>query len=161
MLLDPLETLRQLIAIPSVNPMGLPLVGDEYSETRVTSYLDGLFRGLGVPFVRHEVEPGRENIVARFDGAVAPDRGGQLILLEAHQDTVPTTGMTIDPFDPVVREGRIYGRGACDIKGGMAAMLSAFARIVAERPAGRPTVVMACTINEEYGFSGAVALESL
>jgi len=92
---------------------------------------------------------------------VAGAVGGTLLLFEAHQDTVPVTGMTIEPWTPTVRDGRIYGRGSCDIKGGMTAMLGAFARLVEERPAAMPTIVMACTVNEEHGFSGAKALTQL
>ena len=69
--------------------------------------------------------------------------------------------MTIEPWTPVVRDGRIYGRGACDIKGGMTAMLAAVARLAEERPADMPTIVMACTVNEEHGYSGATALVRL
>jgi acetylornithine deacetylase len=82
-------------------------------------------------------------------------------MFEAHQDTVPTDGMTIDPWKPEVRDGRLYGRGSCDIKGGMTAMLSAAARLSAERPARRPTLSIACTINEEFGYSGASDLPKL
>jgi len=83
------------------------------------------------------------------------------LLLDAHQDTVPVTGMTIEPWTPVVRDGRIYGRGACDIKGGLAAMLVAFARLAAEPAGRRPTVILSATVNEEHGFSGATALTRL
>jgi acetylornithine deacetylase len=78
--------------------------------------------------------------------------------------------MTIEPWTPVVREGRIYGRGSCDIKGGMCAMLGAVARLAEERGLGarvqgsgslRPTVIMACTVNEEHGYTGALALPAL
>ncbi len=75
----------------------------------------------------------REGVVAgrtslrRLDGDTPPDKGGQVILFEAHQDTVPVDGMTIEPWTPTVRDGRIYGRGSCDIKGGMTAMLGALA----------------------------------
>ncbi len=86
------------------------------------------------------------------------ESGGTLVLLEAHQDTVPVDGMSIPPFDPQVRDGRLYGRGSCDIKGGMATMLAALARLAEKRPAPRPTVIMACTVNEEHGFTGATGL---
>ncbi len=152
------DTLSELIAIPSVNPMGRDLQGPEFYEYRVTDYLERFFRGLEVPFVRQPVEPLRDNIIARLDGTRSPAEGGQLILFEAHQDTVPCDGMTIDPWKPEIRDGRIYGRGSCDIKGGMTAMLGAFSRLARERPAEMPTLVMACTVNEEHGYTGAIEL---
>jgi acetylornithine deacetylase len=82
-------------------------------------------------------------------------------MFSVHQDTVPVDGMTVEPFTPTIADGRLYGRGACDVKGGMAAMLAAISRLVAERPPGMPTVVLACTVNEEYGFSGAAAIRDL
>lgn len=154
--MDLVRTLSELIAIPSVNPMGRPLSGPEFYEYRVTDYLENFFRDLQLPYIRQHVEPLRENIIARLDGA-SPD--GPILLFEAHQDTVPCDGMIIDPFRPDVREGRIFGRGSCDIKGGMTAMLGALARLAQERPAGLPTIVMACTVNEEHGYTGAIELE--
>jgi acetylornithine deacetylase/succinyl-diaminopimelate desuccinylase-like protein len=155
------QTLSELVALPSVNPMGKPVSGPEYFEYRVTDYLESLFRKLSLPCQRQSVEPKRDNIVARLDGQVPVSEGGPLVLFEAHQDTVPVTGMTIEPWTPVVRDGRLYGRGACDIKGGMTAMLGAVARLAVERPRGMPTIIMACTVNEEHGFSGATALAKL
>ncbi|HEX5446882.1 MAG TPA: M20/M25/M40 family metallo-hydrolase, partial [Pirellulales bacterium] len=156
--LDLVQTLSDLVAIPSVNPMGRPLDGPEYYEERVTDYLQRLFERLNLPWQRQPVEPRRENIIARLDGDRSPADGGQVVLLEAHQDTVPVDGMTIDPWKPQVRDGRLYGRGACDIKGGMTAMLGAVARLAEDRPSGMPTVIMACTVNEEHGYSGACEL---
>jgi acetylornithine deacetylase len=161
MLLEPVETLRQLVTIPSVNPMGRRVSGPEYFEHQVTDYLQGLFTQLGLPWQRQTVEPLRDNIVARVDGDVPANEGGALVMLEAHQDTVPIDGMTIDPFGAEIRDGRMYGRGACDIKGGMAAMLAAVARLAQEKPRGRPTVLMVCTVNEEQGFTGAKAITKL
>jgi acetylornithine deacetylase/succinyl-diaminopimelate desuccinylase-like protein len=161
MTLDLVKTLSDLVALPSVNPMGRVVSGPEYLEYRVTDYLEQLFKTLGLPYQRQTVEPRRDNIVARLDGAVPPSEGGPLVLFEAHQDTVPVVGMTIEPWTPVVREGRLYGRGACDIKGGLTAMLGAVARLAQERPRGMPTIVMACTVNEEHGFSGATALTKI
>jgi len=150
------ETLADLVAIPSVNPMGQEVSGPDYFEVRVTDYLEAFFERLGLPWQRQTVEPDRDNIIARLDGT---SQG--LIVFEAHQDTVPVEGMTVPPFEPAIRQGRLYGRGSCDIKGGMAAMLAALARLADERPPDMPTVVMACTVNEEYGFSGALALTQL
>jgi acetylornithine deacetylase len=66
--------------------------------------------------------------------------------------------MTIPPWTPAIENGRLYGRGACDVKGGMAAMLHALSRLVREDASPRPTIVFAATVNEEYGFTGARAL---
>jgi acetylornithine deacetylase len=165
--LDLVATLSELVSIPSVNPMGRGLTGPEYFEYRVTDHLQRFFESIGLPWqrqtvhARHDGIPARENILARLDGDTPPDQGGQLILFEAHQDTVPVDGMTIEPWTPAVRDGRIYGRGSCDIKGGMTAMLGALARLAEERPKGMPTIVMACTVNEEHGYTGATALKSL
>ncbi len=153
--LDVLETLCDLVRLPSVNPMGRDVQGDVYYEHRVTDYLQRLFERLKWPFRRQTVAPGRDNIVARLDGDVPPQKGGSILMFEVHQDTVPVEGMTIEPWQPEVRNGRVYGRGACDIKGGMACMLAALSRLDEQRPAGMPTMVMACTVDEEYGFSGA------
>jgi acetylornithine deacetylase len=155
MALDVVNILSELVRIPSVNPMGRPVSGDIYFEHRMTAHLEALFKGLGLPTERHSVAPLRDNIVTRVDGDVPPEKGGRIVMLEAHQDTVPVEGMTIEPFNPKVEKGRLSGRGSCDIKGGMSAMIAALSRLAKEKPVGRPTVVMACTINEEHGFTGA------
>ncbi len=161
MSIDLTATLSELVAIPSVNPMGRDVSGPEFYEYRVTDYLQALYERLEIPWYRQSIEPLRDNIVARIDGNESVENGGGVILFEAHQDTVPVDGMTIEPWTPNVVEGRLYGRGSCDIKGGMTAMLGALARLATERPAEMPTVVMACTINEEHGYSGANQLAEL
>jgi acetylornithine deacetylase len=148
--MDALLLLQDLIARPSVNPMGRDLDGPKFFETRVTEYLEQFFAGLGVPYEKVEVVDGRCNVIAEFRGG----DGAPVILLDAHQDTVPVDGMVIPPFDPTVKDGRVYGRGACDVKGGMAAMLAAFARLVKEKPAGAANVIMSCTCDEESGAKG-------
>jgi acetylornithine deacetylase ArgE len=148
--------LRDLVALPSVNPMGRPLAGPHIYEHRVTAYLEQFFRSLGVSYERQPVAPQRDNILAWTDGSA----GGTLIF-EAHQDTVPTDNMTIEPFAADIENGRLYGRGACDIKGGMAAMLAAFARLVRDKPKGAARVVMVCTVDEEFTFLGVQRLVQL
>ena len=112
---DHIDTLADLVRRPSVNPMGRDVAGPEYLEGRVTDYLVQRFSSEGIPWARQPVAPGRDNVVARLE-ATLPN--SPTILWDAHQDTVPADGMTIDPFSPLVRNGRLYGRGACDVKGG-------------------------------------------
>lgn len=165
--LDPVETLRQLIQTPSVNPMGRPLTDRNQGESRLTDLLQFQCEQHGWPWLRQRVHPGRENLVAVVLGNPSPKNGGELLLWDVHQDTVPVEGMTVDPFGGEVRDGRVYGRGACDVKGSMAAMLAALSRLGEPSPnpslqgwgnGRRPTIVIAFTANEECGFTGARAL---
>lgn len=146
--------LRDLVGLPSVNPMGRALHGEGIFEHQVTAYLEDFFRNLGVPFERQRIAPQRDNIIARCQCPGAR----RTLLLEAHQDTVPTDNMAIDPFGAKVENGRLYGRGACDIKGGMAAMLAMFARLARAKPAGAMNVILACTVDEEHTFQGVQRL---
>ncbi len=161
MSLNLVETLCDLVRLPSVNPMGRQVSGPEYFEYRVTEYLEQLFQKLGLPFETQTLQPKRTNIFARLAGHRDPLHGGELIVFEAHQDTVPVDGMTIPPWTPEIRNGRVYGRGACDIKGGMSCMLTAVSRLAERRPAEMPTIIMACSVNEEHGFSGAKEMGQL
>lgn len=146
--------LRDLVRLPSVNPMGRTPRADICHEHRVTDHLELFFRGLGVAVERQAVAPGRDNILA-FYRSPKPTR---TILFEVHQDTVPVDNMTVDPFAGHVENGRLFGRGACDVKGGMASMLLAFARLVREKPSPAANVVMACTVDEEHTFLGVQEL---
>jgi succinyl-diaminopimelate desuccinylase len=148
------DILCRLIAIPSVNPMGRDVDPGIAFEHRMTDWLERFFQSLGVDYERWDVAPGRANIIARYN---APS-SSTTILLDAHQDTVPVDGMTIPPFEPVIRDGRITGRGSADVKGGMAAMLFAFRRLVCERPNGSSNVVLSCTCDEEATTIGIRSL---
>jgi acetylornithine deacetylase len=155
-MLPPLPVLlAELVRRPSVNPMGRTDVPPELCfENRVVDYLEGLLRPLPVTVRRRPVAPGRDNLVAAYE---PPDPWGRL-LWEAHTDTVPADGMTVEPFAAAVAEGRLSGRGACDVKAGGAAMLSAFARLVRQNPPGAAAVTLAFTVDEEHTFLGVQAL---
>lgn len=156
-LVDTTRLLADLVRLPSVNPMGKPAPFDDlHYEHRVTDYLEALLKDWGLPTERVEVHPGRDNLITGLP-RTAIEAKAPLILLEVHQDTVPVDGMTIDPFAAKVENGRLYGRGACDVKGGMAAMLAALARLI-DQPRRSNDVAVAFTINEEFGFTGATKL---
>jgi acetylornithine deacetylase len=157
--LDPVELLSRLVATPSVNPMNREVTGPTYGEQRLTEVLIHLCREQGWPWSRREVHPGRDNLLIRVDGDPSPSAGGELLLWDVHQDTVPVEGMTIQPFGGELRDGRVYGRGACDVKGSMAAMLAALSLRL--ESGTRPTIVLACTVNEECGYTGAKSLSQL
>jgi acetylornithine deacetylase len=146
--------LASLVAIPSVNPMGRPLAGPEFFETQLTRFLEAWFANLGVRCERQPVSPGRDNLLAWYEAPGSSRR----VLFDVHQDTVPADGMTISPFVPEVAGGRLFGRGSCDVKGAMAAMLVAFARLVRQRPSGSASVLLACTVDEEFTHTGSSRL---
>ncbi len=165
--LDPVELLQKLIEIPSINPMGRDMRGPQLGEGRLTDFLQLQCERLGLPWLRQRVHPGRDNLLALWPGNPPVEEGGEFLLWDVHQDTVAADRMTIDPFAADQRDGKIFGRGACDDKGPMAAMLAAISRLaepsVDPSPQGRgagfsPTIVIAFTVNEECGFTGVRSL---
>ena len=154
--LNPAALLQDLIRIPSVNPEGDPGVSDP-GEARIAVALERLLLELSAEVSLREVLPGRPNVVARFPSN-RPDK--PRLLLAPHTDTVSVVGMTIDPFSGEVRDGRIWGRGASDTKGPMAAMLSALARMREVIPTLSHEIWFAGLVGEESGQHGAKALAS-
>ena len=149
---DVVALTQELVRIPSVNPMGREVDGPPYFEDRLTDHLQQLIEQLQLPVERHIVMPKRDNLITRLEG-IGKSRES-ILLLEVHQDTVPVDGMTIPPFEAALANGRILGRGACDVKGGMATLLTTLARLQETAHDDRPTIVAAFTINEENGFDG-------
>ena len=149
--MEPLVSLlADLLAIPSMNPMGRGRTGAAYGEAAVADYVARALGALGADVERQEVAPGRPNVVGRFHAGASAT-----VLLEAHLDTVPAEGMEVGTFIPTLKEGRLYGRGACDTKGSLAAFLFAVGE-AARRPAAlRYNIVFAAVADEEFGFTGA------
>ena len=149
--------LQELVRIASVNPLltADPQFAD--GEARITDYLQAFVERYGWPWLRQTVHPRRDNLVAIIPAS--DDRSPAAPLLwECHQDTVGIAGMSIDPFAAEENSGRIWGRGACDVKGSLAAMLTALARIHEDKVELPQPIVLALTINEECGFTGVKSL---
>ncbi|MEW6510930.1 MAG: M20 family metallopeptidase [Bacteroidota bacterium] len=148
---DPLVgLLADLVAIPSMNPMGRARAGAEYSEAALAGHVADYLRRHAIDVELQEVAPGRPNVIAHIDAGAA-----KTLLLEAHLDTVYADGMSFPPFTPAVRDGRLYGRGSCDTKGSLAAFLHAAVTCAAARKSMRYNVVLAAVADEEYKFTGA------
>lgn len=148
------KLLAQLVSIPSVNPQGDPGV-EVPGEAACAAFLGEYLDGLGADVSIEDVVPGRPNVVGKFPS----DRAGKPVVLFApHTDTVSVVGMTIDPFAAEVRSGRLYGRGASDTKGPMAAMLAALAARADAIPSLPVEVWFAGLMGEEAGQLGAHAL---
>lgn len=145
-----LATLAELVAINSINPAYTGGVG----EARVAEYVERFFAARGLATIRQEVLPGRWNVLVKLAGRDATRR----VLLEAHMDTVTTARMTIDPFRPVIEDGRMYGRGSCDTKAGLATMMHAVASLQERGVVPACEVWLAAVVDEEHGFLGVQKL---
>jgi acetylornithine deacetylase/succinyl-diaminopimelate desuccinylase family protein len=147
---DVLGTLAELVRIGSVNPA----YEGGVSEAAVASYVREFFAARGIEATEQEVLPGRANLLARLPGSDP----GRRIVLEAHMDTAGISGMAGDPFEPAIRDGRMYGRGSCDTKAGLAAMMHAVASVKADGIVPRCEVLLAAAIDEEFSFQGVLKL---
>jgi acetylornithine deacetylase len=146
---DPVALARALVATPSVNPV---LEESGAGEEAVAELTAEWLLGWGLSVEKSEVAPGRWNVVGRLEGGGA----GPTLLLNGHLDTVGVAGMSIDPFGAEVRDGRLWGRGSCDMKGGVAALLAAAAGIARSGPPGE--LIVALTADEEHASLGMDAL---
>jgi len=147
---DLVSLLQQLVRIPSVNPDNEP--GTEPTgEIELAGFLADWLRGLGAETHLEEVKPGRPNLIARF----APLDARPRVLFGPHLDTVGVGGMTIDPFAAELRDGRIWGRGTCDTKGPMAAMLWALREHAAVLKDAPVAVDFVAFMSEESGQWGS------
>jgi acetylornithine deacetylase len=144
-----IRLLRDLVAINSINPT---LVPGAPGEAAIAEAIAAELRRIGLDVIVQPVAPGRPNVVGVLEGA----RKGRTLMFCGHMDTVGVAGMT-EPFAPVERHGRLFGRGAQDMKGGVAAMIGA-ARTLAADGLASGRVVVAAVVDEEHSSIGADAL---
>lgn len=141
--------LQDYVAIPSVNPMGRDdLPAETTGERRYAEHLREQLRSLGLD--AELVGRGeRLSVVAEARSCGATET----LLVASHLDTVPVDGMDIDPFDPRVEGGLLFGRGSCDTKSGMAALVAALERVLARGRLRRNLIVVG-EADEEFGSQG-------
>ena len=151
--MDPIRLLRELVALPSVNPAFCAAGAAGVGERPVADDLAARAARCGLASERMPVLPGRSNLLLHLEPAARPERR---VLLAPHLDTV---GATPAQLRPVVRQGRVHGRGACDTKGSIAAMFSALASLARRGPRPAHTeIVLAALVDEEHAQAGSRAL---
>ena len=146
---DPVALARALVATPSVNP---EIEESGAGEAAVAELTAGWLRAWGLSVEMSEVAAGRWNVVGRLEG----DGVGPTLLLNGHLDTVGVAGMSVEPFGGELRDGRLCGRGSCDMKGGVAALLAATAKVAREPLPG--VLIVALTADEEHASLGMEVL---
>ncbi len=148
------KLLYELIALPSVNNTMLPADHPRAGEQRVAEFVAANAARAGLEMEWQKVFPGRSNLLARLTPAAGVR---QRVLLAPHFDTV--NAMNEKQFIPVMKGGRIYGRGACDTKGSVAAMLTALTEVARSGPRPQATEIVFCgLVDEEAGQGGSRAL---
>jgi len=149
--MDPaIRLLRDLVAINSVNPTLVPGAPGEHAiAERVAAEMRRCHLDVSV----ESVAPARPNVVGVLEGRTK----GRSLMFCGHTDTVGVAGMT-DPFTPVERDGRLYGRGAQDMKGGVAAMIAAAAAVANGGGLASGRLIVAAVVDEEHSSIGADAL---
>ena len=145
-----IRLLRDLIAIDSVNPA---LVPGGAGEGAVAERVAAALRAAGIDVDVTEVAPGRPNVVGVIEGR-AP---GRTLMLCGHMDTVGVEGMAA-PFDPIARDGRLYGRGSQDMKSGLAALVDAATAMARRGGLAAGRLIAAAVVDEEHASAGAEAL---
>lgn len=136
-----LEVLTQMVRTDSRNP---GLVEDGPGEEEIAALIAGYLSDLGLSTTVHRMAPNRVNVL----GVLAGEGGGRTLMLNGHTDTVGVEGME-DPFSAAVREGKLYGRGAQDMKGSLAAMLGALKALVDGGIRLRGSLLFAAVADEE------------
>lgn len=146
-----LRIVQDLIRIESVNP---ELSGTGSGEHLIAEHIGRYLTQMGLEVHYQEVKPKRVNVIGVLKGR---DEGKSL-MLNGHADTVGITRMDIEPLNPVFKDGKVYGRGSFDMKGGLGAMIIAVKSIVDAGVKLKGDVILAFVADEEYLSVGTEVL---
>jgi acetylornithine deacetylase len=144
------RTLTELVQINSVNPS---IAADGPGEAEIAVYIARTLAAIGLEAATFQSQPGRATAV----GILRGQGGGRSLMLNGHADTVGVEGLT-DPFSGEIRNGRVYGRGAHDMKGSLAACLGAAEMLADADTPLRGDLIVAAVADEEYGSLGTADL---
>lgn len=144
------KILRDMVAINSINPS---LDDSGPGEEELGSYIFNILQSLNIDAQMDELAPGRVNVIGKIKGS----GGGRSLMLNAHMDTVGVDGMS-EPFNPRISKGKLYGRGACDMKGSIAAILTTAKALVENNVKLKGDLVLSFVADEEHESMGAYAL---
>jgi acetylornithine deacetylase len=148
-MVNTIQLLRDMIAIPSVNPMA---TNSAPVERAMGNFIETMLTRAGIDCERQQVADGRDNVIGIVHANSSRPATG--VMLNSHMDTVPIDNMSIKPFDPIIKDDCIFGRGSCDAKASLAAMLTAVINYAQQRER-TATVVFAAMADEEFSFSGS------
>ena len=144
------ELCQSMVRLPSVDPQDRCEFSSPYGEAQMASFVYDWLSEQGLGPDKQEAQPKRESVVVMAEGADS----SKTLLLSAHMDTVDVQDMTIEPFAARLENDRIWGRGACDDKGPLAAMMIAFRDRVGRGKLPCNLMLLA-TCGEEYDMAGA------
>ena len=146
------DWLSRLVQIPSVTPVQAGPKAGTPGEARIAAQLADWFRDLGGEVESEEVQPNRPSVYGVWRG-----RSDTWIAVDVHTDTVGVEQMTGDPFSGAQRDGRVWGRGAVDTKASLAVVLALLQSMQQRGLRPQPNLVVAATVDEEFGATGAPA----
>ncbi len=143
--------MQTLVRINSVNPV---LSSHGVGEADICRYIGSYLKKLGLKVRYQEIQKDRVNVIGILEGTGS----GPTLMLNGHTDTVSVENMTVDPFDARIADGKLYGRGALDMKAGIAAQIGAIQSLIESGIQLKGDVVLALVADEEYASIGTEAV---
>jgi len=147
---DVTRLLKKLIEIESVNPS----VEGGIGEVEISNFIAGHLKSIGMEVYTQDVVDDRFNVI----GILRGEGGGRNLMMNGHTDTVGVKGMTIDPFKPFIENDNMHGRGACDMKGPLAGMITAVKALVNSGIKLDGDLLISAVVDEEYESIGTEKL---
>ena len=154
---EAIRVLSDLIRFPTVNPMGKTYTSSDSVERRAIEYIAEMFSPYRVETIRQRCSPNHENLLIKVPGRVKEP----FTLLESHVDTVPADDWLQRAFTPILKDNFVFGRGACDDKGPLTAMILAVRAVLESGELPPYPVALLAAGDEEYAQTGIKSFAGL